>query len=675
MLAVLLVYGQTLRYQFLNYDDDQYFSANPQVQGGLTWNDLSWAFRTTHTGNWHPLTWLSLMLDRELFGPGPMGPHLTNILLHAANTVMLLLWLQRMTGAYWRSVLVAALFALHPLHVESVAWISERKDVLSGLFFMLTLLMYARYVEKSTVQGPQSKIFYGLTLLVFAFGLMCKPMLVTLPFVLLLLDHWPLGRTRRIQPLYGKRTEATPGQLFKEKVPFLVLAIASCVVTYEAQRGGETVVSLGNFPPGMRIANGLLSYGRYAGMGFWPVGLAVFYPMPTHFSLAALIASGAGLLGITGAVIWRARREPWLTTGWLWYLVMMVPVIGLVQVGGQSMADRYSYLPFVGLFMLLCWSVPARMARWRFFRAIVCLVAGTGLALCGWLSTVQAGYWKDSETLFRHALDVTRANWLAHYNLGVALGQAGRYQDAIEQYEEVLQIKPDYLQANYNLAGVLARLGRVQEAMEHWEQVLQIKPDYAEVYYNLGVASTRLGKLDDAVGDYEQALRIKPDYTDAHYNLGLLLAAQGRGAEAIEHYQKALALKPDNAAAHNTLGTILAKEGRSAEALEYFERALEIQPDNAMVRNNLGNALADLGRYAEAVEQYRQALAIQPDYAEAHFNLGNALALQGRYTEAIEHFQRALRLRPDDAKAQRSLNAALERQGRAVKGSEKQSTP
>ncbi len=659
VLAVLLVFGQTVQYQFLNYDDDQYFSANPRVQAGLTWSGLTWAFQTMYAANWHPLTWLSLMLDAKLFGTGPAGPHLTNVLLHAANTVLLFLLLTRLTGALWRSALVAGLFGLHPLHVESVAWISERKDVLSALFGFLTLLMYARYVEKSGVHNPKSRVFYGLALLFFALGLMSKPMLVTLPIVLLLLDYWPLGRTRWAKLAPGMNVETSLNQLLKEKLPFVALAAVVCVVTCLAQRGGDTVVPLANLPPGMRIANSLLSYMRYLSKAFWPRGLAVFYPMPVTLPAAAAVGAGIGLLGLTAAAIWRAPREPWLATGWFWYLGTLVPVIGLVQVGGQSMADRYTYLPFIGLFIMLCWSVPRSVLDRGTFKIITCLAAGAALAVCAVRARIQAGYWKDSETLFRNALSVTQDNWLAHYNLGIALQRAGKYEDAVGQYGQVIRLKPNYPGAHYNLAVALTQLGRAREAMEHWEQALRIKPDYAEVYYNLGIASTRAGKPDDAIGQYEQALRIKPDYVDANYSLGLLLAARGRFADAIEHFQKALEINPAFAEAHNSFGNVLVQQGRPMEAIQHFQKAVEIKPDAPDTHNNLGNALADQGRYPEAIAHYRRALQIKPDFAEAHYNLGNALAMQGQYPEAIEHFQRALQIKPDDAQARRSLDAAL----------------
>jgi protein O-mannosyl-transferase len=684
--AVLLVYGPATQHEFVNFDDQQYFYENHQVLQGFTERGVVWAFQSTYAANWHPLTWLSLMLDVELFGAGPAGPHLTNILLHAANAVLLFLLLRRLTGALWRSAMAAALFALHPAHVESVAWVAERKDVLSGMFFLLTLLAYTLYVRQVTGRTATSNIerrtsnaepnkprftlhasrFYILSLFLFALGLMSKPMLVTVPFVLLLLDYWPLGRTRWARPATGENAESPFNRLLKEKLPFFALAAASCVVTYRAQRGGDTMIPLENLPPELRIANSFLVYARYLGKLLWPTDLAVFYPLSLKPSATAVAGAVVLILGITAAVIWQARREPWLVTGWFWYLGTLVPVIGLVQVGGQAMADRYTYIPGTGLFVMLCWSIPSRLVQQRIFKTVAGITAGAVLAACAWRSAVQVGYWQNSETLFRHTLDVTQDNGLAHYTLGAALGHAGRYEEAIKQYEQALRIKPDNFDAQNNLAGTLARVRRVSEAIEHWEQALRAKPDNAEVHYNLGIALEQAGKPDEAIGQYEQALWYKSDYAEAHYQLGLLLLARGRTAEAGAHVAKAVEFKPDFAEAQNTLGTMLGQQGRSLEASEHFQKAIEGKPRFAEAYNNLGNALADQGRYAEAIEQYRQALDIRPGYAEADYNLGNALALQGRYAEAIGYFQQALQLRPNYTNARRSLDAARELLNRAA---------
>ena len=498
LAAIALVYSPVRHFGFINYDDEDYVTANAHVQNGLTLQGLVWAFTTNHASNWHPLTWLSHMLDWQLWKGNAGADHVVNVILHAANTLLLFGLLRRMTGSSWRSGFVAGLFALHPLHVESVAWVSERKDVLSTCFWMLTIGAYVRYVDQP------NRWRYLATLGLYALGLMAKPMVVTLPFVLLLLDYWPLGRTQWAKPATGERIQAPPSQLLKEKLPFLVLTAMSCAVTYWAQQSGEAVMALTSLPLGRRIGNALLSYVGYMGRTFWPTGLAAYYPLPTTLSVTSVIAAGAGLVGITATVIRQARRRPWFATGWFWYLGTLVPVIGLVQVGAQSMADRYTYIPLIGLFLMLAWSLPEHAMKHQIGKVVPCIVAAAALAVCAVMSGIQVRYWKDSETLFRHALSVTRDNWLAQFNLAQALEKAGKQEEAIEHYQEVLRIKPRDVTARYNLAGTLARLGRVPEAIVQWEEVLLIKPDYAEVHYNLGFASARAGNLGEAITHFSK---------------------------------------------------------------------------------------------------------------------------------------------------------------------------
>jgi tetratricopeptide (TPR) repeat protein len=619
VIATVVVYLPVRHHEFVEFDDGKLVTENPNLQDGLTWRSVRWALTAglTHADRnadyWRPLSFLSHAVDIELFGLRPAGHHLMNVGIHAAAAVALFLVLQSMTHAPWRCALVAALFALHPLRVESVAWAAERKDVLSGLFFMLTLGAYVGYVRH-----PFSLARYLAVALWFALGLMSKSMVVTLPFVLLLLDYWPLGRTRWAEPVVaGNHVTMPPGQLLREKLPLFALAAASGLVTFRGRAVPDEIGLLAKIPLAMRIGNALLSYGRYIGKVFWPTGLAVFYPLHPGLSTAAVMGAGVGLVGVTAAVIWGARRRPWLVTGWFWYLGMLVPVIGVLQGAGESMADRFTYLPSVGLFIMLCWSVPRRAMERRISEVITCVVAAAVLTVCAALSRVQLGYWKDSETLFRHALDVTRDNWLAHNNLGAALERAGRVQEAMTQWEQTLRIKPDDAKAYYNLGVALWRTGKVQEAMTQWEQALRIKPDYAKAHYNLGNALLQAGNVKEAIGHYVQALRIKPDYVEAHYNLGIALEQAGRIPEAIEHLQQALRIKPDYAEAHYNLGTTLGQAGRIPEAIEHLEQALRIKPDYAEAHYNLGNALGLAGRIPEAIAQYEQALRIKPDFAEA----------------------------------------------------------
>ncbi len=521
-LAVLIaaVYWPLVHAGFLNYDDDRYVTANPHVRGGLTLPGVVWAFTTLYC-YWHPLTWLSHALDCECFGMNAGGHHAVSVLLHVANTVLLFLVLRRMTGATWRSACVAALFGLHPLHVESVAWLAERKDVLSALFWMLAMGAYARYVERPTWGR------YAVVVGWYAMGLMAKPMVVTLPFALLLLDYWPLGRTRWAPSVVGHNAPLRFGELVREKVPLFALTVLSCAVTIRAQHSGGAISSLERLPLGPRMANAVVSCVRYIEKAVWPSGLAVFYPYRA-WPPAAVIVAGAMLAAVSAVVIRRARRDPHLAVGWFWFLGVLVPTIGLVQVGDQSMADRYTYLPLIGLFIMLCWCVPSRaMQRWD-LKLITRVAAAAMLALCAALSRAQVECWKDSETLFRHALDVTRDNWLAHSNLGVALAQTGKIEDAIAHYEQALRINPGSCEAQNNLGDALVRLGKVTEAIAHYRQTLEIDPGSAEVHYNFAIALEKLGRGPEAIEQYGQALRIRPDYADAHNNLGNALAQAGR---------------------------------------------------------------------------------------------------------------------------------------------------
>jgi protein O-mannosyl-transferase len=632
-LAVFTVFGRTCGYGFVNYDDDKYFTANYHVQAGLTWKGVLWAFQTGHAGNWHPLTWLSLMLDAQLFGTGPAGPHLTNVILHAANAILLFLLLRRLMGfhlgknvgaaaspanALWVSAFVAAVFAVHPLRVESVAWVSERKDVLSGLFFMLTLLMYVQYVEQSQVQGSRFKVFYGLTLLFFALGLMSKPMLVTVPFLLLLLDYWPLNRfgsaTVNVQPL-PKRIL----QLVLEKLPFFLLSAASCTATILAQR--QAIKAMNMVPLTLRLENAVISYVTYIVQLVWPEKLAALYPY--HFDIPAwqIVGAGAALFVITSLGFLTARRFPYFLTGWLWYLGMLVPVIGLVQVGDQAHADRYTYLPQIGLCLVIVLAIRDLTASWRWRRPVL-TVASFGviaaLMVCAWK---QTSYWRSDKALWEHALACTSGNFTAQNNLGY----------------------------------MLAAQGQTSEAIEHYQMALKINPDCVECENNLGTAFLRQGQLDKALGCFQQALAIDPAFAEAHNNLGNLLAKEGRITEAIGQYRKAIEFKPDRAEFYNNLGNLLAVQRQPAEAIRQFQKALEIDPHYAKAHYNLANVFFAQGRWDQAIEHYQQALKRMPDSIPAHYQLGLALQCRGRFADAIKQFQKVLELNPLHAAAQNDL--------------------
>jgi len=648
VMATWFVFGQTIYHGFVNFDDDTYVYDNPVVQKGLTLRGIVWAFTGVHFSNWHPLTWLSHMLDCQFYGLNAGGHHLTNILLHMATVILLFLVLRQMTGALWRSAFVAAVFAIHPLRVESVAWIAERKDILSGLFFMLTIGTYVRYARR-----PWSQVRYGLVVFLFALGLMCKPMLVTLPFVLLLLDYWPLNRFRAdasTEPIFYLGSWPVPKRLILEKLPLLGLAAASCMTTIFAQ--SKAIQSL---PLSLRTGNALVSYVAYLGQMIYPVGLAVFYPYPAQDLVLWKIIAASVLLAISAGAVAARRKQPWFLFGWLWYLVMLVPVIGIVQVGSQAHADRYTYLPQIGLYVLLTWMVTDLSTGLRHRRLVLGYFFMVILVALIFRARAQTSYWRDSESLWTNTLAYTPGNVIAHGNLGHALLQNGNVDNAITHFQEALQIKPDDADAHINMGSALLQKGSADDAIAYFQKALQIKPDYAGAYYNLGCALIQKGSTDSAIPYYEKALQIKPDYAKAQVNIGCALFQKGRVDDAIIRFQKALRIEPDNADAYINLGNALIKNGHVDDAIVCFQKTLKIRPDYAEAHYNLGNALIQKESVDEAIVHYQKALRIRPNYVEAHINLGNALLENGRVDNAIIHFQKALRIEPDHTEVQNTL--------------------
>lgn len=633
---ILLVYFPVGGFDYINYDDNVYITDNPHVRAGLTWAGIRWAFTSGYASNWHPLTWLSHMLDVQLFGLDPGAAHGVNVFLHICSTLLLFLFLYQATAflprarlragvkptmpagggtrpgykaaPLWMSAMVAALFAVHPAHVESVAWIAERKDVLSGCCWMLALVGYVYFVRRPSAARC------GLVLAPFALGLLAKPMLVTFPLVLLVLDYWPLNRrgpghlpltgTARDGDGSSRPPQQPPGTewtgperlwLVLEKTPLFIMAAASAWITYIAQQGGGSVAASGALPLSARLGNAVVAYVRYIFMLIWPVDLAVFYPHPGPLLPAWHVAGASVILAGLSLAMWQGRRRfPYLLAGWGWYAIMLLPVIGIVQVGAQALADRYTYLPYIGLFIPAVWGAHELARRLRLPRLLLPAAAMTVILLQATVAARQTRYWQNSTLLFTHALEVTTGNHLAHKNLGVALANEGRPGAAAMEYREAIRLKPD-------------------------------DPD---LYFNLGLALIKLHDPDGAVAAFEQADRLRPGHLATCYNLGDLLGRKGRYAEAATRLETVLKLQPDHLGAMANLGIIRALTGQPAAAAALFRQAIRLDPANPDHYLNLGNALAVLGEDGEAIGCYRQALQRNPDHAGAHAALGVLLEKQ-----------------------------------------------
>ena len=682
-IGTLALYFPISRHDFVNYDDNSYITENSHIQGGVTWPAFVWAFKTGYAANWHPLTWISHMVDFQLFGLNPAGHHLMNVFFHTANTVLLFILLNYMTGALWRSAFVAALFAWHPLHVESVAWASERKDVLSAFFWMLTLLCYSHYARAkgeslsssssssssslaapkpgeggSAIHGgrganrPQSAFgipHYLLALLFFALGLMSKPMVVTLPFVLLLLDFWPLQRFNA----------STLQRLILEKLPFFALSFAACAVTYRVQKhGGAVVVS---DPLSIRASNAFWAYERYIAKTFWPTDLSIVYPYVRHGLVILGIGSALLLIVCSIAVITMARRWPYLFTGWFWFLGTLVPVIGFVEIGPASMADRYTYLPDIGLFILITWAAADFLeARHRTVLPTVAAIAV--LTACIVLTSTQIKYWRNSITLFSHAILATTDNSVAYACLGQALHAAHDDANALICCREAVRIDPHYPAGQFFLGQVLWNLGHPDQAMTSLTAAAEATPDDSGFQYNLGKFLLEHGKTDDAIVRFKAALDNDPDFPEAHNALGKAYLKQSQLQKAADELSRAVALDPGNPQFHYDLGTVLLNESQPVEAIEQFSEAVRLKPDFASAHANLAVALASQGKLADAIQEFARAVQLQPNDAEARFNLGFAYLNNHQPGEAAEQFSEEARLTPNEPKAHYRLGQALREQ-------------
>jgi tetratricopeptide (TPR) repeat protein len=579
-VVTLAVFWQVRQYDFINFDDDVYVTQNSYIQSGITLDGLRWAFSTTYAEFWHPLTWLSLMFDYQFFGLNAGGYHLTNLILHIMSALLLFWLFNRMTGSIWRSALVAGLFALHPLRVESVAWIAERKDVLSAFFWMLTLCLYVYYTEKPAI------IRYVLVLFSFVCGLMSKSMVVTLPVVMILLDYWPLGRLQSQKigtnltdavPVStnkeGKKTKSKKGDLkrkispphdhklsetkiggiiplwqLREKIPFFIFSAFFSILTYYAQH--QPSIKDYPFSLGSRIANAPVSFVTYLEKTFWPHNLAIVYPFSEQLPVWQVLGAALLIVFISAAVIATVKRLPYFFVGWLWYAITILPVIGIIQVG-DPMADRYIYLPSIGIAIMLAWGVPSFIKSEEIRKKILFPAGIAVLAILAFLTWQQCGYWKNSTALFNHALQVTKDNYLAYNARGVIYAKSGQYQPAIDDFKEAIRIQPGYANAYYNRGLAYAKLGQYQQAIEDLNEEIRLQPVYADAYYNRGTAYSELGQYQRAIEDYNEAIRLKLDSVFVYYDRGVSYVKLGQYQRAIEDFNEAIRLKQDYADAYN----------------------------------------------------------------------------------------------------------------------------
>jgi len=631
VVATTVAYLPLFDNDFVNYDDDLYILNNMHIQHGLDAETFRWAFTTFRGANWFPLTWLSWATDFVLFGRDPAGFHLTSLVLHAANAVLLFLVFLRLTAQPWRCAFVALIFALHPLHVESVVWAAARKDVLSGLFAMLTLLAYVQFVRRG-------RRFYPFVFAFLALGLMAKPTLVTWPFVLLLLDFWPLQRFSR---------QGIDASLLRtvvvEKLPLFALVAVASAVTVESQSYWGTVQNLNVFPVGLRIENAVTAYVDYTRDAFWPVGLSVFYPHPGRTLTATHVAAAsAALAGVTALALYLWRRRPEVAVGWFWFIGVMIPVIGLVQVGQAARADRYTYLPLIGLSLPIVWAAASLAARNRTMRALVGALGVAAIAALGVGTNAQVRHWQDSESLFRHALSVTKRNHVAHINLGVVLHNGDEHERAARHLELALRIAPSSPTALGVLGDVRVATGRAEESLALYRKALKREPDSLRWHEGLGNALLDLDRPQDALRSYRRALEIKSKGAHLHGNLGLAYQRLGRADEAVASFEEALRLNPALAEVHGNFGAVLVEIGSDERAIEHFQRAVELDPSLALIHGHLGKLQADRGDVESGLRHLGEAVRLDSENGRLQAAYARVLAVAGQHDDSIAHYRSAM---------------------------------
>jgi tetratricopeptide (TPR) repeat protein len=651
-IVTLVVYWPVRNFPFINYDDDEYVYENPHVQSGLTIKNILWAFQTSSAANWHPVTWLSLMLDTELFGHDPGGYHLSNLYFHIFNTLLLFLVLLKMTNAPWRSAFVSCLFALHPLHVESVAWVSERKDLLSTFFMLLSLWTYNHYV---TTRRP---LAYFRTLVYFALGLMAKPMIVTFPLVLLLLDYWPINR------LAPRGTNETLRSLMRrlvvEKIPFAILSAAVCVVTLFVQKAAGSMTA---YPLGLRLSNAILSYIRYMVYAVWPVHLAFFYPLTSTVDLTMVAISGLALAGLSYAAIRTVRTAPWFFVGWSLYIVTLLPVIGIVRVGSHSMADRYTYVPLVGLFVIAAWGVSQFVKSNVVHRVFTGVGAAALLAVVSLLARQQVGYWQDSSALFRHALAVTKGNFVAHNNLSKMFYEQNMPDSSLFHLDEALKIFPGYPKALYNTGFILKQQGKPSEALPYLQKAVLSDSSYARALECLGETYEILGLDSPAVSCYRKAISCQAGFFAPWYRLAIALCSRGTLDSAIFCLDSALLRQPSSWETHYYLGVTYLRKHNADSSFFHMAQATRLNPVSWELSVCIGEELFRSGRVSSAIRLYSRAIRLAPDSIQPRLDRAIAFTIENKLDSAVIDYQKALRLKPDCANAHFYLGQVFNRMG------------
>jgi len=634
-LSIWIIYLQTTRHNFTNYDDNHYITENLLVQKGFTLEAIFRSFTVETAGNWHPVTILSHMLDYHIYGSNAGGHLFINILLHTLNSILLFFLIKKITGYAWRGAFIAALFAIHPVHVESVAWVSERKDLLSMFFWLLTIRSYYFYINTLNTKT------YLLVFVFLVLGLMTKPMLVTLPFILLLFDFWPFNR--------HKNYNTTISRILYEKIPLVFPIILSCILTLTYQKSGGAVKSFSTYPLSTRIENAIVSYAAYIGKMFWPFNLSVYYPYPGEPSFVKLVASLSLLILITLFSLHNLKKRPWFSCGWFLYIGMLVPVIGIVQVGSQALADRYMYIPSIGFFIIIVFGYSELISNKRYHILLVTVSSVLAFTSFILLSHIQTGYWKNSITLFKHALEVTKKNHLAHNNIGLAYKQSGKSTEAIKHYKQSLSIKPGYVPAINNLGVELTETGKAKEASEYFMLAIKLKPDFIDAHINLASSLLGMGKIQAAVDQCRSALELTQTKPEIHIILGDALAALGNEHDALMQYKKAIYLNPNSTIAHNHFGAFLFKNKKMSSALSHFKKALTIDPENKKLQANYITALNSLAlihasknEYQKAIRNFKKILMVHPDRQDVYYNIACMYARLNEIDESVEWLKKAV---------------------------------